>query len=440
MKSKKQTDRMLKDLLQFMERATAPFQVVEESRRLLNEAGFEELELAAPWRLKRGGAYVVPVYGTTLFAFVVGGGYQAGGVIHAACAHTDHPCLRVKPKADMCSRGYMKLDVEVYGGAILNTWLDRPLSVAGQVTLRSDDPYEPVTKLVDWKRPLLTIPNLAIHMNREVNSGVKLNEQSEMLPLIAMAHDKPEQENFFIGLLAKECKVSAEDILDFDLYVYNAEKGGLLGAHEEFLSAPRLDNLTSCYACLQGITSSLQTSESSDRLNLIALYDNEEVGSRTKQGADSLVANLILEKIYDGLSFDRARLADSFFKSMMLSFDVAHAHHPNYEQKSDPNLRVICGQGPAIKLNYSQRYATDTKAVGIVSQLCEANHIPYQKFVNRSDMMGGGTIGTITSAYLPMRTVDLGIGVLAMHSSRELMAAEDQAALNSLARCFFEYA
>lgn len=435
--TKKETDRTLKELFHFLERATAPFQVVEESGRLLREAGFEELNLAEPWHLERGGAYFVPVYGTTLFAFCIGKEYQAGGVMHAACAHTDHPCLRVKPKADMVSRGYMRLDVEVYGGAILNTWLDRPLSIAGQVTLKSDDLYEPVTKLVDWKRPLMTIPNLAIHMNREVNSGVKLNEQAEMLPLIAMVQDKLEQENFFMKLLAKECKVSVEDILDFDLYVYNAEKGCVLGAHDEFVSAPRLDNLTSCYACLQGITSAAQTVDASDRLNLIALYDNEEIGSRTKQGAASLLTNFLLEKIYDGLSLERARLADSFFKSIMLSLDVAHAHHPNYEQKSDPNLRVICGQGPAVKLSYSQRYATDTKAVGIVSQLCEANHIPYQKFVNRSDMMGGSTIGTITSSYLPMRTVDLGIGVLAMHSARELMAAEDQVSLNTLVYCFF---
>lgn len=435
--TKKEREKSVKDLLHFMEQATAPFQVVEESKNLLVGEGFEQLELSEPWKLKQGGAYVVPVYGTTLFAFCIGKQFQAGNAIHAACAHTDHPCLRVKPKADLCSRGYMKLDVEVYGGAIMNTWLDRPLSVAGQVTLKSDDLYEPETKLVDWKRPLLTIPNLAIHMNREVNNGVRLNEQSEMLPLIAMVHDQLEQENFFLKLLAKECGVSPEDILDFDLYVYNAEKGCVLGAHDEFVSAPRLDNLTSCYACLQAVTAAAKITGDSERLNLIALYDNEEIGSRTKQGADSLVANLILEKIYDGLSYDRARLTDSYFKSMMLSLDVAHAHHPNYEQKSDPNLRVICGQGPAIKLSYSQRYATDTKAVGIVSQICEANHIPYQKFVNRSDMAGGSTLGTITSAFLPMLTVDLGIGVLAMHSARELMAGEDQAALNTLVYCFF---
>lgn len=435
--TKKVTDKTVKDLLHFLERGTSPFQVVEEAGYLLSEAGFEELDPAAPWSLKRGGAYFVPVYGTTLFAFCIGKDFQEGGVIHAACAHTDHPCLRVKPKADLCSCGYLRLDVEVYGGAILNTWLDRPLSIAGRVTLQNGDLYEPVTKSVDFRRPLLTIPNLAIHMNREVNNGVRLNEQTEMLPLIAMVHDKLEQDNFFVKLLAKECKVSAEDILDFDLYVYNAEKGCALGAQDEFVSAPRLDNLTSCYACLQAMTSAALTADTSDRLNLIALYDNEEIGSRTKQGADSLVTNFLLEKIYNGLSFDLARLTDSYFKSVMLSLDVAHAHHPNYEQKSDPNMRVICGQGPALKLSYSQRYATDTKAVGIVCQLCNANHIPYQKYVNRSDIAGGSTLGTITSAYLPMRTVDLGIGILAMHSARELMAAEDQVHLNTLVYCFF---
>lgn len=268
--TKKEREKSVKDLLHFMEQATAPFQVVEESKNLLVGEGFEQLELSEPWKLKQGGAYVVPVYGTTLFAFCIGKQFQAGSAIHAACAHTDHPCLRVKPKADLCSRGYMKLDVEVYGGAILNTWLDRPLSIAGQVTLKSDDLYEPVTKLVDWKRPILTIPNLAIHMNREVNNGVRLNEQSEMLPLIAMVHDQLEQENFFIKLLAKECGVSPEDILDFDLYVYNAEKGCVLGAHDEFVSAPRLDNLTSCYACLQAVTAAAKITDDSERLNLIA--------------------------------------------------------------------------------------------------------------------------------------------------------------------------
>ncbi len=425
------------DLLSFIGRAVSPFQVVEESCRLLDDSGFQALSFAEPWALTPGKSYYVPAYGTTIFAFTVGKAFREGGAIHLACAHTDHPCLRVKPKAEMCEHGYCKLDVEVYGGAILNTWLDRPLSIAGRVTLCSGDIYRPVTRLVNFSRPLLTIPNLALHMNRDVNKGVELNKQTQMLPVIGLVRDGLEKENFFVKLLAGECGADPADILDFDLYVYNAEEGCLLGAENEFISSPRLDNLTSCYACLHAVAASSEMAEGSNRLNVIALYDNEEIGSRTKQGADSMITNILLEKIYHGLSYDTARLTDSYFDSMMLSLDVAHACHPNYGQKSDPNLIVTCGLGPAIKLNYSQRYATDTEAVGMICQLCRANGIPYQKYVNRSDIAGGGTLGTITSAYLPMRTVDIGIGILAMHSSREMMAAADQESFNTLVYRFF---
>lgn len=426
-----------KDLLSFIRHATSPFQVVEEARSLLNEAGFEELDFGHPWKLTPGNSYYAVPYGTTLFAFSIGAEFLAGDAIHIACAHTDHPCLRIKPKPEMCDHDYLKLNIEVYGGAILNTWMDRPLSIAGKVTLKSGDIYHPFTRLVDFKYPLLTIPNLAIHMNRDNGKSAEPNKQTEMLPLIGMMRENLEKEDYFLHLLAKECKASPKDILDFDLYVYNAEEGCTLGMNEDFISAPRLDNLTSCYACLTAITASCVMAEISDRLNVIALYDNEEVGSRTKQGADSMITNLLLEKIYDGLSYNSARLADSYFHSMMLSLDVAHAYHPNYGQKSDPNLIVKCGQGLVLKLNYNQRYATDTEAIGMIEQLCLANEIPYQKYVNRSDITGGGTLGSITSAYLPMKTVDLGVGILAMHSARELMGTADQVALNTLVYCFF---
>lgn len=426
-----------KDLLYFIQNATSPFQVVEEARCLLHEAGFEELDFGQPWKLTPGRSYYAVPYGTTLFAFSIGKDFREGDAVHLACAHTDHPCLRVKPKAEMCDHDYLKLDVEVYGGAILNTWLDRPLSIAGKVTLKSGDLYHPFTCLVDFKRPLLTIPNLAIHMNRDVNKGTELNKQTEMLPIIGMMREDLEKDHFFIKLLADECKANPSDLLDFDLYIYNAEEGCTLGMNEELISSPRLDNLTSCYACLTAITTSCVMTEISDRLNVIALYDNEEIGSRTKQGANSMITNLLFDKIYDGLSYNHARLADSYFHSMMLSLDVAHAYHPNFGQKNDPNLIAKCGQGLILKLNYSQRYATDTEAIGIVEQLCQANDIPYQKYVNRSDITGGGTLGTITSSFLPMKTVDLGVGILAMHSARELMGSADQVALNTLVYCFF---
>lgn len=426
-----------KDFLHFVKYATSPFQVVEESRTLLNEAGFEELDFGQPWSLTPGASYYTVSYGTTLFAFSIGKEFDEGDCIHIASAHTDHPCLRVKPRAEMCDHGYLKLDVEFYGGASIMTWLDRPLSIAGKVTLKSGDIYHPFTRLVDFRRPLLTIPSLAVHMTRDNAKSGDYNKQTEMLPIIGMLSDQLEKDAYFIDLLAKECKVKASDILDFDLYIYNAEEGCLLGMQQELLSAPRLDNLTSCYACLTAITASSVMTEISDRLNLIALFDNEEIGSRTKQGADSMITNLLLQKIYTGLGYDQVRLTDSLFHSMMLSLDVAHAYHPNFPQKNDPNLIVTCGQGPALKLSYSQRYATDTEAIGMIEQLCQANEIPYQKYVNRSDITGGSTLGTILSAYLPIKTVDIGIGILAMHSAREFMGTADQTALNTLVYCFF---
>lgn len=432
-----QTKNLAKDLLSFMKHCTSPFHVVKEGETLLQQAGFKPLDMNTPWKLQKGHAYYVNAYDTTLFAFRIGKKFAAGDPIHLACAHTDYPCLHVKPKAEMHDHGYLKLDIEVYGGAILNTWLDRPLSIAGKVTLRSDYLYQPKTLLVDFARPLVTIPNLAIHMNREVNKGVELNKQTEMLPIIGLLTDKLDEKQFFLKLLAKECKVKVSDILDFDLVIYNAEDGCLLGLDNELLSCPRLDNLTSCYSALSAIAASVSESSENNRLNMIALFDNEEIGSRSKQGADSMLANLVLEKIYDGLSYPQMRLTESFFDSLMLSMDVAHAYHPNYGAKNDPNHICECGKGLVLKLNYNQKYATDTQAIGMIKQLCEANRIPYQTFVNRADQTGGSTLGTITSAFLPMRTVDLGIGILAMHSARELMGIADQVALNDLVYCFF---
>ncbi len=426
-----------KELLHYIKRSTSPFQVVKESAALLEQEGFEPLSLGEAWKLKKKGTYYVDVYGTTLFAFTIGGKFRQGASMHLVAAHTDHPCLRVKPRAEMNDKGYLKLDIEVYGGALQATWLDRPLSIAGKVSLKSDDIYHPETRLVDFAKPLLTIPNLAIHMNRDANKGFELNRQTEMLPLIGLLTESLEKDSFFVKHLAKELKVPADRILDFDLYVYNAEEGCTLGLQEEFISCPRLDNLTSCFAALTAITAAKADLADCERLNVIALYDNEEIGSRTKQGADSLVTNLLLEKIYAGLGFDRQGLLDSLPSSMMLSLDVAHGYHPNYGQKSDPNLACRLGDGPVIKINYSQRYATDTEAIAVVEQLCLANKVPYQKYVNRSDIPGGGTLGTITSAYLPMPTVDIGIPLLAMHSARELMGTADQDSLNSLAYCFF---
>lgn len=421
------------NLLEYIKNATSPFHVVLESAKLLKEAGFEELILTKKWDLKKEGKYYVQAYGTTLFAFKIGENLSETLNFRIAAAHTDHPCFKVKPSAEMSDNHYLKLNTDVYGGPIINTWLDRPLSLAGKVAIRSNDLFQPKIVYIDLKQPLLTIPNLAIHMNREVNKGVELNRQSDTIPVIGLMNESLNKDHFFMDYLAKHLNVEVKDILDFDLYIYNIEEGCMVGMNQEFISAPRLDNLTSCYALIESL---IHGSRKND-VNFIALFDNEEIGSKTKQGADSNLLNVVLEKICDGLSYNHMQYCDAVLNSVLVSVDVAHAIHPNRSEKSDPTNKVKLNEGFVIKLNSNQKYATDTEAIAIVQQICDAKEIPYQKYVNRSDIAGGGTLGSITSSWLPMKTVDMGIPMLAMHSSRETMGSKDQAYLEAFVTSFF---
>lgn len=421
------------NLLEYIKNATSPFHVVLESAKILEEAGFEELILAKKWDLKKEGKYFVQAYGTTLFAFTIGEKLSETLNFRIAAAHTDHPCFKVKPSAEMSDNQYLKLNTDVYGGPIINTWLDRTLSLAGKVAIRSNDLFQPEIVYIDFKQPLLTIPNLAIHMNREVNKGVELNRQSDTIPVIGLMNESLNKDHFFMNFLAKHLNVEVKDILDFDLYIYNIEEGCMVGMNQEFISSPRLDNLTSCYALIESL---IHGSRKND-VNFIALFDNEEIGSKTKQGADSNLLNVVLEKICDGLSYNHMQYCDAVLNSMLISVDVAHAIHPNRSEKSDPTNKVKLNEGFVIKLNSNQKYATDTEAIAIVQQICDAKEIPYQKYVNRSDIPGGGTLGSITSSWLPMKTVDMGIPMLAMHSSRETMGSKDQAYLEAFITSFF---
>lgn len=421
------------DLLTYIQNATSPFHVVKESERILETSGFTQLDMKKPWKLQKGGKYYVNTYGTSLFAFTVGEQLNDTLSFRIGAAHSDHPCFKIKPNAEMTEQTYLKLNTDVYGGPIINTWLDRPLSFAGKVALRSEDPFCPEVRLFDSKKAVLTIPNLAIHMNREVNKGIELNRQRDTLPVIGLFDDTLNKEDFFVTYLAKELKVQPEDILDFDLYIYNLEQGCFVGMNEEFISAPRLDNLTSCYALLKGITAQQRSSD----VNVIALFDNEEIGSKTKQGADSTILSILLEKICDGLGYTHLAYLDAVMNSMLLSIDVAHANHPNRAEKSDPTNKVQLNEGFVLKLNTNQKYATDSEAIAIVQQICDKNEIKYQKYVNRSDMAGGGTLGSLASSWLPMKTVDLGIPMLAMHSSREMMGSCDQEYLQEFVQKFF---
>ncbi|MBQ8549481.1 MAG: M18 family aminopeptidase [Lachnospiraceae bacterium] len=409
------------ELFEYLNGAVTPYHAVELGAEFLAKAGFTEQKLAEPFDVERGKGYFIRVYGTGLVAYTVGGKFKAEDALHLAVAHTDAPCLRVKPVAELLSGEYKRLDVEVYGGAILNTWFDRPLSLAGRVVLRGKDAYSPQLVTVDMKRPLLTVPNLAIHMNREVNKGVEYKPQRDLLPLMGMLKEGESKEAYLRGLLAKELQVKEEEILDYDLTVYCAEQACYLGEEEEFISAPRLDNQLSCYALLEAISAGTHASG----ICMAVLYDHEEIGSRSKQGADSALTGAIIERIYAGLGLGREIMQAALAKSIMLSVDGAHALHPNRQDVYDPVNRATVNKGIALKINSSQRYAFDTETVAVAQVLCEEAGVLYQKVANHSDQAGGSTLGPILSSWIPMRAIDLGVPLLAMHSARELAGKAD---------------
>lgn len=419
------------ELCGLIREGTSPFHAVSVAEKRLREQGFESLSMKRPWQLEKGGRYYVSVRESTLFAFTIGDGWNGQEGFRIAAAHTDFPGLRVKQHAEMVRGNYGQLNVEVYGGAILNTWLDRPLSASGRVALKSDDVFRPQTRLVDLKKPYFIIPNLAIHLNREVNKGTELNRQKEMLP-IAVVGKEQLTDDFFRKLLAQELEVEPDEILDYEMGLYNADQPQYVGIGEDLLSAPRIDNLSGVQAILTGITEG-----SRDGINVAAFFDHEEIGSRTKQGAGSTLLTMALEKLFQGLGMDRLEYLQQMPESMLLSVDVGHAYHPNYGDKMDPTNQSHLNTGFCIKEASSQSYATDCRAVAIVEQICCQEEIPYTKFFNRSDGTGGSTLGSIASSFLPIPTVDVGIPLLAMHSSRELMGVKDIRALADMIRAYY---
>ena len=415
------------NLIEFIDAATSPYHVVEQSTTLLRALPMNENSA-----LSAGQVYSFPLYNTGII-FVAIGENAAKGPLRIACAHTDFPCLRVKSNPVLNVHGYGKLNVEVYGGMIRNTWMDRPLSLAGAVALRGADPFAPILRLVDFRRPLMIVPNLAIHMNRKVNEGVELKPQKDLLPLFFQNGDGDEDDTKkLLVLLAEELGVSAEDILSYDLNAYPYERGCLLGCDDAFLSAPRLDNLSSVKACMDAIRE-----WNGEGIRVVALFDNEEVGSRTKQGAGSTALAIVLERVCYKLGLDREEYLKKVMEGFCLSVDVAHALHPNAPEKADPtNQPVLCG-GAVLKVAANQSYAGDPEAFAVVAGLCEGAGIPYQVFMNHSDAAGGATLGSILSTQLPMRTMDIGAPILGMHSARETMGARDQFALTQLLMSFF---
>lgn len=421
-------------LMAFINTSTSPYHVVNKAEVILRDGSFEELNLADEWHLKEGNSYMVNIYGTGLIAFKIGNDMRKN--LRIAAAHTDFPNIRIKPNPIIKKEGYLSFNVEMYGGLIDYTWFDRPLSIAGKVVLRGQDVFRPETVLVDFKEPIAIIPSLAIHMDHTVNKGAKFNRQTQMLPLVGQieqAVNESLNQCDFDDKLAKHIGCDKKDILFFDLGLYPTNPACTVGFDEEFISAPRLDNLTSVKACLEGLTYDI----SNQGLHIIALFDNEEVGSCTKQGADSMILPQILQRIYLSMGYKLEECYEDIARGFMLSIDVAHGYHPNYSDKNDVTNKPTLNGGVVIKYASSQKYAGDADAVSIVKALCEDNNIDYQIYVNRSDISGGSTLGSMLSALVPMRTMDVGVPLLAMHSARELMGASDQTSLEELILAIF---
>ncbi len=376
--------------------------------------------------IKCGDKLYVTKNDSSVYAFEIGNKMLCDEGFHIICAHCDSPTFRIKPNAEMlCEGGLVKLNTEVYGGPIMSTWFDRPLTIAGRVIVSGEDAMHPKTMLIHVKRPLLQISNLAIHFNRSVNDGVALSKQKDMLPILGYVTEELERGNLLMSVildeLNKEKEVTPRDILDFDLYLADATPSCTFGVHDEFISSGRLDDLSMCYAGLEALLSS----PCADTTKVLAIFDNEETGSQTKQGAGSPFLANMLKRMAMVQSGNEEAFYQAVERSFMVSADNAHAWHPNYSEKYDPTNHPMLGGGPVIKFNAAQKYASDAMSAAVFAEICKKAGVPYQKFVNHSDVAGGSTLGNILASSLPVAGVDMGNGILAMHSCRETGSVKD---------------
>lgn len=408
--------------MQYLKDSPVCFYAVQGLTHMFEEAGFVRLPLYETWKAEAGGRYYVTVDDSAVYAFVLPASPAdcKAPLYRMIGAHTDQPCLRVKPSGEAHQGGYAKLNIEVYGGPIYNTWMDRPLSLAGRVTLKGEDVFHPEVRYVDLKKPVLIIPNLAIHMNRKVNEGEALNPQTDLLPIGGLA-DGATADSFLLEALSQAVGADSERILDFDLFTYVVEEPMKVGFHEEFLSAAHLDDLVMIHTA----ASALIESTPRTGVNVFCGFDHEEIGSRTREGAGSHTFSYVLEKLSLALGRDREQFIADLMQSFLISGDVAHATHPNHPEKHDPYMTTYLGRGPVIKMAAGQSYVTQSADYSVYEQICRKAGVPVQKFTNRSDARGGSTIGPIVAGNIPCRIVDMGVPILSMHSSRELMAVQD---------------
>ena len=414
---------MVKRLLDFLNASPVNFLAAMNIANELEQAGYRRLDPQMPiGEVKAGDKLYVAKNDSSVYAFHIGRKLLADAGFRMICAHCDSPTFRIKPNAEMtCEGGIVKLNTEVYGGPIMSTWFDRPLTIAGRVIVRGEDALHPKTLLLHVKRPLLQISNLAIHFNREVNDGVKLSKQKDMLPILGIVTSELERGNLLMNVICGELATQPEDILDFDLYLADATPSCTFGVHDEFLSSGRLDDLSMCFAGLEAMIST----ETTDMTKVLAIFDNEETGSQTKQGAGSPFLSMMLKRIALAQSGTEEAFYQAVERAFMISADNAHAWHPNYSEKYDPTNHPVLGGGPVIKFNAAQKYASDAVSAAVFAEICREAGVPCQRFVNHSDVAGGSTLGNILASSIPVRGVDMGNAILAMHSSRETGSTTD---------------
>lgn len=416
----------VEELFQFIENSPSCFHAIETIRKKLNGEGFIELVEGRSWQIEKGKKYYVTRNLSSIIAFKIPENDLKN--FHIVASHSDSPTFKIKENAEIeVNNKYVKLNTEKYGGMICSTWFDRPLSIAGRILVKEGNLVK--THLVNIDKDLVIIPNLAIHMNRAVNDGYKYNAQIDMLPLYGDNTSK----GSLMKTVAQSVGVEEDSILGTDLFLYNRMRGTKIGANSEYISSPRLDDLECAYASLSAFLSETNSNSAS----VYCVFDNEEVGSGTKQGADSTLLYDVLRRINMCLGNSEEDYYKLIASSFMVSADNAHALHPNYSDKSDPTNKVYINDGIVIKYNANQKYTTDAVSASIFKSICDSVNVPYQTFTNRSDILGGSTLGNISNAHVSLNTIDIGLAQLAMHSTYETAGAKDVTYLIEALKAFY---
>lgn len=429
--------RFNKGLLEFLQRSPTPFHAVLALSAMLDKAGFKRLDEADSWSVSKKSSYYVVRNDSSIVAFRTGNADLTKTGVRIAGAHTDSPCLKIKPNPEVRKLGYVQLGVEVYGGALFNPWFDRDLSIAGRVHFR-DKQGAIASALIDLREPVAFIPSLAIHLDRTANEGRAVNAQKELPPLLLQCADVEAADKFcFDDLILDQVRKQpagkhAASVLSHELFLYDTQAPALVGLEQQFIASARLDNLLSCYASLQAL---LDCDE--EQASVLVCNDHEEVGSASTSGAQGPFLRKVLERWIAGIDKAGDAMDRVIHNSMLFSIDNAHGVHPNYMDKHDDQHRPILNRGPVIKINANQRYASNSASIALFKALCDQHKVPFQSFVMRSDMACGSTIGPITATELGVTTLDIGVPTFGMHSCRELAGADDAADLTRLVTAFY---